>query len=290
MKKFTLALSLLAMAASASAANLYIIGDATPYGWSTDDATALLSTADAPAVYTGTIYLTADQNFKFMTVPDWGNLEYGSAPDATLVDGEITLASGTDDSGYGQLRVPEAANYLITVDTENLKATIVKSAYQESEIKLCSLFMVGSATDGEWSVDNGTPLYQDAEAPYKYSAANLALKEGSFKIATVIKGGGSFDQKYFYFRSADDDAKMVLNQDGDLQWNIAEAANYDVTANTLTGDITIAKSSSSAISTVEDVDNAVAEYFTLDGVKVASPSAGIYICRRGSAVSKVIVR
>ena len=48
MKKLLLALSLLAMAASASAANLYIIGDATPYGWSTDEATALLSTAETP--------------------------------------------------------------------------------------------------------------------------------------------------------------------------------------------------------------------------------------------------
>ena len=286
MKKITLALSLLAMAASASAANLYIIGDATPYGWSTDEATALLSTAETPAVYTGTIYLKADQNFKFMTVPDWGNTEYGAAPDASLTDGEIALASGTDDNGYGQLRVPEDANYLITVDTETLKATIVKSAYQDTEIKLCSLFMVGSATAGGWSVDEGTPMFQDAEAPYKYTAANVDLAEGSFKI----KGGGSFDQKYFYFRSADNDGKMALNQDGDLQWSIAEAAAYDVTANTLTDDLTIAPAGLSAITAVDADTDAPAEYFTLGGVKVVTPSAGLYICRRGDVVSKVVVR
>ncbi len=290
MKKITLALSLLAMAASASAANLYIIGDATPYGWSTDEATALLSTAETPAVYTGTIYLKADQNFKFMTVPDWGNTEYGAAPDASLTDGEIALASGTDDNGYGQLRVPEDANYLITVDTETLKATIVKSAYQDTEIKLCSLFMVGSATAGGWSVDEGTPMFQDAEAPYKYAAANVNLAEGSFKIATVIKGGGSFDQKYFYFRSADNDGKMALNQDGDLQWSIAETAAYDVTANTLTDDLTIAPAGLSAITAVDADADAPAEYFTLGGVKVVTPSAGLYICRRGDVVSKVVVR
>lgn len=33
-----------------------------------------------------------------------------------------------------------------------------------------------------------------------------------------------------------------------------------------------------------------AEYYTLQGVRVANPAAGIYICRRGNEVSKVVVR
>ena len=133
-------------------------------------------------------------------------------------------------------------------------------------------------------------MFQDAEAPYKYAAANVDLAEGSFKIATVIKGGGSFDQKYFYFRSADNDGKMALNQDGDLQWSIAETAAYNVTANTLTDDLTIAPAGLSAITAVDADTDAPAEYFTLGGVKVVTPSAGLYICRRGDVVSKVVVR
>lgn len=37
-------------------------------------------------------------------------------------------------------------------------------------------------------------------------------------------------------------------------------------------------------------DEAAPEYYTLQGVRVENPSAGIYICRRGSKVSKVIFR
>lgn len=37
-------------------------------------------------------------------------------------------------------------------------------------------------------------------------------------------------------------------------------------------------------------DDAPAQYFTLGGVPVENPSAGIYICRKGTAVSKVVIR
>ncbi|WP_347294301.1 hypothetical protein, partial [uncultured Duncaniella sp.] len=36
---------------------LFIIGDATPYGWDLDMAQALMSSSENPAVYTGTLYL-----------------------------------------------------------------------------------------------------------------------------------------------------------------------------------------------------------------------------------------
>ena len=41
-----------------------------------------------------------------MTVPDWGNTEYGAAPDASLTDGEIALASGTDDTAMASSVCP----------------------------------------------------------------------------------------------------------------------------------------------------------------------------------------
>lgn len=290
LKSAILSLAFAAFAIPASAANLWIIGDATPCGWSTDDATALLSTAAAPEVYTGTIYLKADADFKFMTRPDFGNDEYGAAPGASLLDGAVALAQGTGDSGYDKLRVAESANYLITVDTDKMVATVVKSAYQDTEISLCSLFLVGNATAGGWSVDAGTPLYQNAERPYEYSAAKLPLGEGTFKIATVIKGGGTFDSKYFYFRDADDSGRIALGQDGDLQWNIDTPADYNIAVNTLAGTIDIAKATETGIADItSDSADAPAEYYTLDGLRVARPLPGaIYICRRGACTTKIL--
>lgn len=293
MKKITflLASMLVALCAnSVQAANLWIIGDATPYGWSLDDATALLSTSETPTLYTGTIYLKANQNFKFMSVPDFGNTEYpqyGAAKDATLTDGKIALATGTDDD-FTQIQVAESANYYITVDTEALEATIVKAEYQDTEIGLCSLFLVGDATAGGWSVDDGTALFQEKATPYVYSA-DVELKEGSFKIATAMKGAGSFDKKYYYFRDPENEGKIILGNDEDTQWSITEAATYNVTVNTLQNTISIEKAGSNS---VEDIicENVATECFTLTGVKVANPTNGIFIVKQGNKVSKQVIK
>lgn len=294
MKKLNLILASLMLGMSATtlnAANLWIIGDATPYGWSLDDATALLSKSDNESLYSGTIYLKADAEFKFMTTTEWGGEEYGSAPDATLTDGKIDLAMGTNDEGYGKLQVAEEGNYYITVDTEQLVATIEKSEYQESQIALCSLFLIGDATAGGWSVDSGTPLFQNEATPYVYSA-DVELSEGSFKIATVIKGGGTFDSKYYYFRDPENADKIVLGSADDTQWAIEEAASYAVTVNILQSSISIVKSDGNASVSeiiIAGCDSSV-EYYTLTGVKVAQPSFGVYLAKKGAQVSKVVIK
>lgn len=290
MKKFTLTIMGLAfIAINALSNNLWIIGDATPYGWSTDDATALLSKFENESLYTGTIYLKANQDFKFMTVPDWGNIEYGAAEGAELNNGEISLARGTDDSGYGKIQVSESANYYISVDTEALVATIVKSEYQDTEITLSSLFLVGDATEGGWSVDNGTPLYQEKESPYVYSAL-VNLKEGSFKIATVIKGGGSWDPKYYYFCDPSDPSKIILNNSDDTQWIISMEGDYSVSVNTHTNTISILPSSESGVDLIEISGSQSIEYYTLSGLKTNNPKKGIYIRKQGKRTEKVIFK
>ena len=38
------------------------------------------------------------------------------------------------------------------------------------------------------------------------------------------------------------------------------------------------------------VENAAPEYYSLQGVRVANPTPGIYVCKKGNKVSKVVVR
>lgn len=293
MKKFTTILMSAAMLTStlgAQAGNLWIIGDATNYGWSLDDATALLSTPATPDIYTGTIYLKADQDFKFMTTTDWSNDEWGSAEGATLTDGEIPLAMGKEDTGYGKIKVTENGNYMITVNLEEKKATIVKSDYQETEINLCSLFMVGDPTPGGWSVDQGTPLYQNQEAPYEYKSEAITLNEGTFKIATVIKGGGTWDAKYWYYKDVNDPDKMVLGQDGDEQWSIAKSGSYIVSVNLLDLSISIKDDDVNAIvDSIIDEPEAPVVYYNLHGTKVENPHDGVFIRVAGNQRSKVMI-
>lgn len=284
-----LALLLITSTLCAKADRLWIIGEATPYGWDTDKATALLSAADSQE-YSGTIYLKAGQDFKFMTVPDWGNEEYGATPGASLVDGEITLSKGTDDSGYSKLQVAEDGNYDILVNTDAMTARVVKSAYQATEITVCSLFLIGSATSGGWDVMTGTPLYQNTEMPYQLKAENVALDAGSFKIAIALKGACSWNPEYWYFRDSTDDNKIAKAQDGDIQWNIEEKGSYSITVNVIDNSISITPTLTTAITSVDSDSNEASEYYTLTGIKVNAPKAGVFICKKGKTTKKIIIK
>lgn len=286
--KSTLTMAALLTAASSYAGNLWVIGDATAHGWSLDEMTALQSTEATPDLYTGTLYLKADAEFKFLTTDDWGGLEYGAAAGATITDDTVALADGTNDDGYDKLKVAESANYYVEVNTADLTATIKKSVYQETEINLCALYLIGDATPGGWAVDQGTSLFQEVETPYIYKSA-VKLTPGSFKIFTYMKGAGSFDPKYFYFRDENDSNKIALGQEGDLQWQIEKESTYAVTVNTLDNSISIVDLPSTVINNIEAA-SAETEYFTLTGCKVANPECGIFIQKIGNKAQKVIIR
>lgn len=287
MKLFTPLAIAAAMLASASAVSaqdrtdlLWVLGDATPSGWSCDDATALVA-PEGSKVYTGTMYLEADKIFKFLTKYDFGNEEYRAAQENATpgADGKVALVLTKDGNDY-QIHVSESANYQITVNGDALEATIVKSPYQETHVNFASLFIVGDVLTTGYSVDKGLVMVQNPALPVEYSVSGAELLPGKFKIATVLKGAGTWNGKYWYFRDADNDAKMVLNQDGDIQWNIAEAGKYDIKANVATGDITIAKTNQSGIEAVaSEASDIPAVYYTIDGRKVDAPAAGSLVIK-----------
>lgn len=260
---------------------LFIVGDATPGGWSLDDATALVSNND-PNVYQGTLYLTADKEFKFLTTYDWGNNEYHPSEGAKVLPGEdgiVKIALNGDDN---KITVAESANYLVTVNLNTLEASITKSVYQDTEIKYASLFAVGDALPTTWDVNKGLVLYQNPETPYVYSRAGFELSTGVFKIATCLKGAGTWAAKYWYFADVNDPAKMALGQDGDNKWNVAEVGTYDLTANTLTNDIELKKvgdNGTLANLTLNGVASAAATYYDLQGARVLNPAKGQIVVR-----------
>ena len=284
--KLTLAAVCLASAATVSAQGrndlLWVLGDATPYGWSCDDATAILADSDNPKVYTGTMYLEADKNFKFLTTYDFGNMEYRAAsadayPDA---DGKVSLVY-TDGGDDFQIHVAESANYLITVDTETLEATFVKSAYQETPVRYASIFIVGSVLTTGYSVDNGLAMAQNPAAPCEFSVEGAAFQDGIFKIATALKGSGTWNPAFWYFCDPADPTRMVLNAEGDNQWSITAAGDYDVKANLADNTISITEADQSGIAdiTTDVIAGGAARYYTIDGRMVKTPVAGSLVIK-----------
>lgn len=304
MKKLIFTL-LAACGLSASAGNLWIVGNATPQNWDLDKATTLLSTPEAPNVYTGTLYLMAGQDadnnnrtFKFMSVPDYDDKtspQYAAVKGTSLVDGSVDLAEATSDNDFSQLYVNEDANYVITVNLDTKKITVVKSPYQDTHIDVCSLYIVGDVTpakEDEWVPMKGIPMYQNQEAPYEYATGKVALKGGTFKIACALKGASSWNNECYYFCDKTDGDKMALNLSGDPQWSIPEAANYSLKADLNTHVLAIDKVTTTGIESVEaDASDAPAEYYTLTGIRISAPAAGqVCIVKRGTKVSKVLVK
>lgn len=273
---------------------LFIIGEATSYGWNLDNAQSLLSLNENPDVLSGTIYLKGGESntFKFMENHEWGSTEYGVPSDAgnTAVNGEIQLGSGTLDNGYKQIYVAKDGNYKISIDTKNLKADIRLSEYQDHEIQYCSLFLVGDATAGGWSVEDGTPLYQSEKMPCEYSAVVTLKTQGTFKIATALRGAGTYNAQYFYFKDAGDAGKISTDSTDDRQWSVSNDGEYTVTVNTLSNTISIEKKddSNSGIVDINSIDNVVPLYYNLQGCRINNPSNGIFIEVTGSNVKKVI--
>ena len=221
---------------SLAADRLVIIGDAVWGGWSISDGIIMSSTSND--VWKATTHLEADKGFKFLTTNDFGGLEYRAGDsDVTLaVDEATNLVSSEDNSKDNKFMVSESANYNIVCDLANKTITVSKADYQDNAIKYNALWMVGSATSGGWSVDQGTQLSQDATNPLVYTATTY-LSTGEFKVAT--NKYRAFDQNFF-MRDANDDSKVVLGGD-DSKWNITEAGTYDVALNTADMTISIKK-------------------------------------------------
>ena len=222
-----------------------------------------------------------------MTELGWGNLEYrAGASSVTLQSGvEAPLVSSEDEPTDGKFFVSESANYDIVCNLATKKVVVTKAAYQTTALKHTALWMIGSATKGGWSIGEGTIMKADATNPAKFSA-RTELKAGELKFGTNVYAG--FDQM-FYLRDLSDEGKIVFGGN-DNKWNITEEATYDVTVDVAAMTVSFTKVNPTAISSVETANNTPAVYYTLSGVKVEKPVAGIYVKRQGGKSVKVVVK
>ena len=270
-----------------AAERLLIVGDGVWGGWSIDNSIVMMNDAAQPDVFTATVSLKANSDFKFLTETEWGKLEY-RAGDAgvTLSDGvSAALVSSDDNSNDNKFQVGETANYSIVCDLAAKTVTVTKAAYQDDEIKHTALWLVGSATTGGWDLGKATMILPSDDNPMVFRGT-VDLLEGEMKIA-VNKYTG-FGQT-FYQRDAADDTKMTFGGD-DNKWNIAKAGQYDVEADVKNLTISIKEHPSTEITNMATTATATAEYFTLSGVRLSAPAKGICVKRLGNRVVKTINR
>ena len=270
-----------------AAERLLIVGDGVWGGWSIDNSIVMMNDAAQPDVFTATVSLKANSDFKFLTETEWGKLEY-RAGDAgvTLSDGvSAALVSSDDNSNDNKFQVGETANYSIVCDLAAKTVIVTKAAYQDDELKHTALWLVGSATTGGWDLGKATMILPSDDNPMVFRGT-VDLLEGEMKIAVNKYTGYG---QTFYQRDAADDTKMTFGGD-DNKWNISKAGQYDVEADVKNLTISIVEHVANGITNMATTANATADYFTLSGVRLSAPAKGICIKRQGNRVVKTINR
>lgn len=225
-KKALCCLWLATCALTATAADrLLIVGNAVWGGYSIDNSITMLKSPDATDVFKTTVYLNGEQEFKFLTTTNWGGLEYRAqtAGETLNVGVESKLVSSEENGDDNKFMVAESANYEIVCDLQNNTILVNKATFQTAPILRPTLWMVGDATPGGWSIDNAFPMSANAETPLQF-VAEVNLNAGEFKFA--INNQTGFGQT-FYVRDAENAEKMIFGGD-DNKWNISEAGRYRV--------------------------------------------------------------
>lgn len=156
---------------------LYLIGDATPNGWSADNATAMGRLDNGVFSWTGKMNVG---EFKFITTPGSFLPSYNKAGEGRLV------LRTSDDQPDEKFNITEEHFYKIDV---NLLTLTVSVTPVDGETPLFSeLYFVGNETDWNFRKMSVDPL-----DPYLFRIGVFFTKGGEFKFGTAE---GSWENMY----------------------------------------------------------------------------------------------
>ena len=186
---------------------LYLIGDATPNGWSADNATAMTRTDNGVFTWEGNL---TEGNLKFITT--LGQF----LPSYNLGDDGLATLRTSDDQPDNQWHISEAHYYKVDV---NLLTGVVGIAKTEgSKPAYDQLFFVGNMTG--WSFE---PMTRDALDPYLFRLGRYFDQGGDFKFGT---SDGSWENMYKATQAnapyTDTSMKFVSGYDPDDKWDLQD--------------------------------------------------------------------
>ncbi len=286
-KLFLTALASIAMASAANAVvadRLWIIGE--PAGaWDPTVGIELSKVSDGVFVYEAD-FKAEKTSFGFVNQlagpGDWDGLKahrYVAPASGTVpVEGENEMQYANSDYCWD---LP-AGKYTLTIDTNTMKLIL---GGDTPVVKPATLYFLGDTNN--WAASEEYAFTANEEGTvYTYKATVIRSAEDcQFKIAT-----DGWATEY-----SNGIQNMRLNQ----VYEIGPGAGVDnmglaedIEDAVLVLDIkamTLTVTNTAGAAAVEAETEAPAEYFNLQGVRVAEPK-GLVICRRGAKVSKVIIR
>ncbi len=215
---------------------LYMVGDATPAGWNIDAPYALEKTGQYTFKYNGLLNLG---ELKCCLTPgSWDVSFIRPASDGCAINKDGVEAPGFIYSANpdNKWKVGVAGTYELIFDLENwtISATFLEEhVVEKNPIETETLFMIGDATPGGWSMDDATAFTADASNKYLFSWQG-ELVPGSMKACLVQDGTFSCPFIRPEFGGCKIDASGVESRDfvfttaPDDQWSVQEAGEYKI--------------------------------------------------------------
>lgn len=187
---------------------LYFIGDATPNGWSADNATAMTRTDNGIFTWEGTL---KTGNLKFITtlgkfLPSYNENDKG-----------LAVLRTSDDQPDGQWQITEDHYYKVTANILTGAVTIAQEEGNQPAYDY--LYFVGAMTN--WSFAN---MSQDPLDNFLFRYGHYFDQGGEFKFGTAKD---SWENMYKATQDnapyTDTSMQLVSGYDPDYKWNLTNS-------------------------------------------------------------------
>ena len=291
MRKILLVFMAILAAAQISAAEYAIVGSFTNPSWNFDASRAAngVLTKNADGKYETTIENLAT-GFKIVDIENnnW-DVQYGAPSSNDMVENGKTFSLKAKNGGPDPSNI-EFANYVTAIqnakvvfDPEAKTLTVTGTPVSKESLEL---YISGNMSGPNWPVpgeDGSIAMTKNGDI---YSATVSFTAGNEFKVF-----GKGWSPEFGV--PADDtpalspeNLTLILAKSGkNIKVNMT--GQYVVSFNLSTFELKLTSATGISQTTIKAE---APEYYTLHGVKVASPAHGIYIVKRGTAVTKEIVR
>lgn len=289
MRKILLVFMAILAAAQISAAEYAIVGSFTNPSWNFDASRAAngVLTKNAGGKYETTIE-NLTTGFKIVDIENnnW-DVQYGAPSSNDMVENGKTFSLKAKNGGADPSNI-EFANYVTAIQNAKVvfdpeAKTLTITGTPVSDLKL---YISGNMSGPDWPVPGNDGSIAMTENDGIYSATVSFTAGDEFKVF-----GKGWSPEFGV--PADDtpalspeNLTLILAKSGkNIKVNMT--GQYVVSFNLSTFELRLTSATGISQTTIKAE---APEYYTLHGVKVASPAHGIYIVKRGTAVTKEIVR
>lgn len=158
--------------------HLYLIGEATNWGWNQDAAEEMTNNG---GVFTWTGHLYGNAEFKFLC--QVGGVWWpGVVRDASAAE-YWTPKVGYGDADDVKFKVEKPGTYTITLDAKNSNAMSIKVEFvkEDDKIVINELYVLGSACNAGWSLDDMEAFTNDGGI-FTWTGALRAYQEFRFPL------------------------------------------------------------------------------------------------------------